>query len=280
MQSILSFTKLLLLLHLLIPTSCNQISKFVIIADVHADIPRFKHILYDAKILNLEDKWIAEPNTVVIQLGDQIDPKYPINDAHHFKMLYFTDTLKQLADAHDSRFISMIGNHELMNIEKIKEKPALQNIIASRPVIQKLDNYLFCHGMFNKYHYYLLDIYNKTLDDVNYVWSKYVMNVSMISESDNIILNKLVLDTENSILYDRIPDNKYDINKLFNILDIDYMFVGHTITDYVHLKDKIWYLDLLLKDAFEQMKYSYIIIKDGDIVMKQLNHVLPFFDLF
>ena len=252
------------------PISTHTISKLVVIADVHADIYRFRDILQDAKIIDAEDKWIAEPNTVVIQLGDQIDPKYPLNDNHHFQMIYFTESLKKSAIRKHSNFISMIGNHELMNIEKIKQKPALRDIIASRPVIEKLDNYLFCHGMFNKYHYYLMDIYNNTIDDVNDIWRKYVSNIPMATLSDEIILNKLILDTENSILYDREPDIKYDINKVFNAMNVDYMFVGHTITDYIHLKDKIWYLDLLLKDAFEKLAYAYIIIKDGDIMIKQL----------
>lgn len=253
------------------PISTHMISKLVVIADVHADIYRFRNILQDANIIDADDKWIAEPNTVVVQLGDQIDPKYPLNDNHHFQMIYFTETLRKTAIEKHSNFISMIGNHELMNIEKIKQKSALRDIIASRPVIQKLDHYLFCHGMFNKYHYFLMDIYNKTIDDVNDIWSKYVLNIPMATLSDEIILNKLILDTENSILYDRAPDIKYDINKVFNAMDIDYMFVGHTITDYIHLKDKIWYLDLLLKDAFEKLAYAYIVIKDGDIIVKQLS---------
>lgn len=271
-----SFIKhILLLLNMLFTASTalqiHNISKLIVIADVHADIQRFKNILYDAKVIDTDNKWIAEPNTVVIQLGDQIDPKYPVDNSHHFSMIYFTDTLKQLAAEKDSVFISMVGNHELMNIEKIKRKPSLQHIIASRPIIQKLDSYIFCHGMFNKYHYHILDIHNKTFDDVNAIWSRYVQNIPQPTQDDNIILQTLILDTENSILYERTPDIKYDINKLFDILNIDYMFVGHTITDYVHLKDKIWYLDMLLKDAFEKLTYTYIIIKDGDIIVKRID---------
>jgi hypothetical protein len=54
-------------------------------------------------------------------------------------------------------------------------------------------------------------------------------------------------------------------------MNIDYLYVGHTVADHIHLKDKIWYLDLLLKDAFEKEAYAYIIIKEGDIIVKQLD---------
>ena len=152
-------------------------SKLIVIADIHADIARFKQILRDANVLDISNKWIAEPNTIIIQLGDQIDPKEPdnmdIDDTHHFKMIYFTNSLKILAKANKCDFISLIGNHELYNIEKIKHKDSLREIIAQRPIVYKYDNYLFCHGGFHKHHYYTLDMYNKTISDVNKIWYKY-----------------------------------------------------------------------------------------------------------
>ena len=52
----------------------QQPDRLVIIGDIHGDIKRFKNILIDAKIINANIEWIAEPkNTIVIQMGDQID---------------------------------------------------------------------------------------------------------------------------------------------------------------------------------------------------------------
>ncbi len=261
---------LLFILNLFAISEANQISKIIVIADVHGDLARFRTILQDARILNSQDKWIAEPNTVVVQLGDQIDPKYPVNDSHHFRLTYFTHHLQKMAKANYGDFISIIGNHELMNIEKIKNKPELCSIIASRPIILKLDNYLFCHGMFTKRHYYLLDIYNQSIENVNNIWKKYVNDIPITLLNEEIILNNLILDTENSILYTRVADSKIDINKLFNLLSIEYMFVGHTISEHIHLKDKVWYMDLLLQNAFNSKSYNYVIIKDGDIIIKHV----------
>jgi hypothetical protein len=265
---------LLFLLALCSAVTSLSPSKIVVIADVHSDIYRFKQILQDASIIDKKDHWIAPPNTFVVQLGDQIDPKLPdkddINDNHHYKMIYFTDKLQKSAQANSSNFISMIGNHELMNLQKIKTKSALRDIIAMRPIVYfDIDNYLFCHGGFKKRHYYILHIYNKTLKDLNTIWYKYVYDMSL-TFTEEIVLNNLILDTENSILYTRIQDSSRDINSLFNLLDIDYMFVGHTVYDSIRLKDKVWYLDLYLKDAFENARYNYIVIEDGNIIVKTL----------
>lgn len=250
--------------------------KIVVIGDVHSDIYRFKQILQEANIVDATDNWIAPPNTTVVQLGDQIDPKLPdkddINDNHHFKMIYYTDKLQKLAQENNGKFISMIGNHELMNIEKIKNKPRLRDIIAARSVIlSDIPNYLFCHGGFRKRHYYLLHIYNKTMKDVNAIWYKYLYDIPL-TLTEELILDNLILDVDNSILYSRIADNKEDINLLFNLLNVDYMFVGHTVADAIHMKDKIWYLDLYLRDAFENNMYNYIIIEDGDIKINHLHN--------
>jgi hypothetical protein len=49
-------------------------NRIVIIGDIHGDIRRFKDILIDAKIINKNIEWIAEPkNTIVVQMGDQVD---------------------------------------------------------------------------------------------------------------------------------------------------------------------------------------------------------------
>ncbi len=58
----------------LIKNEYNNINRIIIIGDVHGDLKRFKKILIDAKIINNRLEWIAEPpNTIVVQLGDQID---------------------------------------------------------------------------------------------------------------------------------------------------------------------------------------------------------------
>lgn len=252
-------------------TLITNASRIVVIADLHADIFRFETILRDANILDIKGKWIAEPNTVVIQLGDQIDPKDvdDIDDRHHFKMIYFTNNLQKMAAANKGQIISLIGNHELYNIDNIKKKQQLREIIASRPVLLQTDKYIFCHGGFKKQHYFLLDIYNNTISGINEIWTKYVCDIPL-TLNEEMLLRHLILDTQNSILFTRMPDTKADQDSLFQLVDIDYMFVGHSTSDTVTLKNKVWYLDLYLKDAFDNHGYSYIVIVNDTIRVKPL----------
>lgn len=266
-------TKIKIFLLLLNLYSCFAESFIYIFADLHADINRFKNILINENIIDPYNNWIAQPNTTIIQLGDQIDPKeadiFDINDHHHFRMIYFTENLKKMANDNGCEFISLVGNHELYNIHKIKNKHLLQSIIANRPIIYKKDEYIFCHGGFKLYHYYLLNIYNKTIDDINLIWFKYVYDMPL-KYDENIILHKLIIDPENSILFTRTVDKKDDVYKLFNILHISNIFVGHTEVTSLTIKNNVWFLDLFLKDAFDNINYNYILIDNDNIIIKHL----------
>ena len=278
----------LLLCHLFIQSLCAyNASKIIVIADVHGDIPRLNTILNDAKVLDTNNNWIASDNTLVIQLGDQIDPKavdkHDIPHKHHFAMIYYTHELQKQAMTHNSKFISHIGNHELMNLNKIRKKIYLREIIAFRPIISIQDSYLFCHGGFKLHHYYLLNIYNKTIDDINDIWFKYVVGLKL-SPIENVLLHNLVLDQKDSILYTRTSDDKNAVDKLLQVMNLDYIFVGHTETAHIHVKNKIWYLDMVLKTAFDNYSYSYVVIQDNDISIKSLSNssnilIKPYFRL-
>jgi hypothetical protein len=255
----------------ILTTCAFEIDKMFIFADVHADMKRFIYILQDANIINSNYEWVAKPNTVVVQLGDQIDPKFPdIPSLHHFEMIYFTDYLNKQAIQNNGQFISLIGNHELYNINKIRNKESLKHIIANRPIITKVNDYLFCHGGFNKNHLYLLNEYNKTIDDINGIWNKFVYNL-YLSNDEKILLDKLILDSTNSILFTRSKPLKTDNEIVFKDLDIDYMFVGHSETNIIYLYNNIWYLDLTLETAFKMKNYNYLYTQNNTIYIKSLS---------
>lgn len=253
-------------------TNKISINRIVIIADIHADYNRFNKILQNADILDINNNWVAKNNTLLIQLGDQIDRKYidkdDISDKHHFKMTYYTDYLKKEAIKYNSNFISLIGNHELMNIDKIRIKENINNIIADRPVIFKYYKYIFCHGGFTKSHYDFLNKYNMKLNDINIIWKKYVMNISL-TLTENDILKYLILNNTDSILYIR---RDLDTKVLLHNLDVEYMFVGHSETENIHLKNNVWYLDQMLKTSFDMKNYNYLEIIDDNIFIKSLSY--------
>ena len=99
----------------------KNFSKIVIIGDIHGDIKRLINILLNENILNNNLEWIAY-NIIVIQLGDQIDSLNRINNLKEWEelkdieVINFTNILSNLAKIKNSLFISLNGNHELMNI--------------------------------------------------------------------------------------------------------------------------------------------------------------------
>lgn len=254
-------------------------SRIIVIADVHGDLKRLKYILQDADVIDKNDKWIAKPNTVIVQLGDQIDPKtsYVYDEKHHFDVVYYTDKLEQIAKMNSCLFMSIIGNHEQMNMDRMKNKSDLIDIISNRYVVAIINNYLFCHGSLKLNHHNILQKYGKTLSDINVIWRKYAKNTPMTNDETSI-LDDLILNTSESILYTKHPDERKDIEKLLDIYDVDYMMVGHLVTKYIHLKNRIWYLDQLIKDAFENGIYSYVTIVNDNIVINTISSYLKIYD--
>jgi len=122
-------------------------SRMIVIGDIHGDLDAIINCLILAKCIlpitvpkqktvnTMDDffnnlKWIGG-NTYVIQLGDQIDRiraqrwdqnNIPTNEAFEdegstLEILYLFSYLDQLAQIDRGRVLSIIGNHEIMNVE-------------------------------------------------------------------------------------------------------------------------------------------------------------------
>jgi hypothetical protein len=85
-------------------------SRVVAIADVHGDLPAFEAVLRDAGVVDAAGGWIAGDATVV-QLGDLIDRGPAMKTAFDRVM-----ALERQAPAGGGRFVSILGNHEVMNL--------------------------------------------------------------------------------------------------------------------------------------------------------------------
>jgi hypothetical protein len=100
--------------------------RLIVIGDVHGDVCKLMTALKVYKIIgdhpsNLE--WVADPpNTVIVQLGDQLDSQMRMSGSNKWEVvpdtevLVYMDNLDMAARAHGGRVISLIGNHELMNV--------------------------------------------------------------------------------------------------------------------------------------------------------------------
>jgi len=273
----------------------NELSshkRIIVIGDIHGDIRRFKNILIDANIINNDLEWIANPpETIILQLGDQIDSLNRLTTENwevlkDYEMIYFTEQLNMIARSKGGYCISLIGNHELMNIigdfsyvsqnsssdlrkNLFKPKGSLALILAKRPLIFKIGDLLFCHAKLDITHLNILKKYNKNLMYINTIWKNYLEN-EKINIEDKEIIDGVIIGS-NGILWNRNINDKYETAELFKELNITYMFLGHTSYDKILIKDnQIWYCDTGISRAFGKKEYQYLDIIDLNINIKTI----------
>ena len=271
----------------------NDASRIIIIGDVHGDIKRFKQILIDASVINNNFEWIAEPpNTIILQLGDQIDSLNRLTTdnwevLNDYEMIYFTEHLDNIARVKGGRCISLIGNHELMNVigdfsyvsplnqEEIrtslfKPQGSIALILAKRPLVVKIKDLLFCHAKMNMKHLEILKRYDKDIFYLNTIWENYLRN-NKIKIEDKEILDNIIIGNK-GILWNRDTNEVSETTRLFNNLRVSYMFLGHTALPQITFVDnQIWYCDTGLSRAFGTKQYQYIDINDNSINVKTIN---------
>jgi hypothetical protein len=274
----------------------NELSshkRIIVIGDVHGDIRRFKNILVNANIINNDLEWIAEPpETIIIQLGDQIDSlnRTTTEDwevLKDYEMIYFTDNLNLIARAKGGYCISLIGNHELMNVigdfsyvsknsssdirqQLFKPKGSLALILAKRPLIFKIGDLIFCHAKLDIEHLNILKKHNKDIFYINQIWKNYLEN-EKINIEDKEIIDSVIIGSS-GLLWNRKENNKNITSILFKELGVSYMFLGHTSYDKILLKDnQIWYCDTGLSRAFGKTNYQYLDIKKNIINIETIN---------
>lgn len=109
------------------PHILPAVKRIIVIGDIHGDWEMTQKSLKVAKLIDSEGNWIGQ-DTVVVQVGDQIDRcRYsgiPCNlkratendEGNDWKILqYFTELHKQALKKGGAVY-SLVGNHELMNV--------------------------------------------------------------------------------------------------------------------------------------------------------------------
>lgn len=98
-------TKVLLLFFVLIVVVVSD-RRIVTIGDIHGDYDQAVALLRMCDVIDEEGKWIAEPGTTVVQMGDLID-RGPSDSS----VVELFQRLKK-----DGNVVVLLGNHELMNL--------------------------------------------------------------------------------------------------------------------------------------------------------------------
>lgn len=98
--------------------------KVYVIGDIHGDMNATLDILIDKiKVLNKKKEWIGG-KTVIVQLGDQLDGcrehdcKVNNNNTDDISVLKLMTHLHVLASKHGGAVYSLLGNHEIMNVQQ------------------------------------------------------------------------------------------------------------------------------------------------------------------
>jgi hypothetical protein len=273
-------------------------SRIVVIGDIHGDIRRFKDILIDAKVINKDIVWIADPpNTIVVQMGDQVDSinRDPTLEDWEVlpdvEMIYFTNLLNKMALSKGGRVISLIGNHELMNIignysyvsrnslnnnnnnrsDLFKPGGSLSAILSQRPIIVKIGGFLFCHAGLTQDHLNILKKYDKDVSYINTIWKNFIKTNAILLE-DKEIFENIILGND-GILWTRDLNDAEGVMKMLDSIDCLYMFVGHTVVEHVKLiNHRIWYTDTGISRSFGNTAFQYIDIVDNNLSIKNVSY--------
>jgi hypothetical protein len=259
----------------------DEVPRIIVIGDLHGDTQMLCTCLYMTNIINKNMEWIADPpNTVVIQMGDQIDSMTRadvINDwekTDDTLVMRFTDKLDRIAKEKGGRFISMVGNHELMNVigdytyvsqlsmeksggrigrfNKFKPNSPYARMIANRPCVLKIGKLLFCHAGILPHH---LDISKNDLLFINELHKMYCLQMPM---SDYMVqLHKELFIDPLSMLWNRSyvqNDSKMEkhLDEVLKRTECIAMIIGHNpITNITPIYNlKLWITDIGLSRAF------------------------------
>lgn len=112
-----------------VPTTLPPVKRIIAMGDIHGDLNLAIRSFKLSKLIDDNYNWIANPpNTVVVQVGDQIDSCRPIpgvSDCHFVKeagdkaddmnIIDFFNEMDKKAREKGGAVYSLLGNHELMN---------------------------------------------------------------------------------------------------------------------------------------------------------------------
>jgi hypothetical protein len=113
------------------PSILDKVDRLIVLGDIHGDFKLLIHLLNIAKVIeiNKENKIIwTGGSTYVVQVGDQVDRCRPMNnmicsnpqttiddEASDLKIMELCNNLNQQAIKVGGKFISLLGNHEILN---------------------------------------------------------------------------------------------------------------------------------------------------------------------
>ena len=274
-------------------------SRILVIGDLHADYTNTLRLLKHFKLINSNNKWIGK-NTVIVQLGDQLDGQgrsYHEDASGEFKLLDLLDDLHLQAQMYGGAVYSILGNHELMNISGVftyVSKKDMENsggeenrremykiggemaqrFSCTRNSILKINDILFVHGGITS------DIINFNTDSdkeihiINTILRKYLNGFIETNDKElNNYFNSVKgITWERALGKDTVDCD--DVTKVLKKLKANHIVVGHTPQDIINSKcdNRVWRVDVGLSSSMGNKKLSILEVtkKDGKSHFKVL----------
>jgi hypothetical protein len=267
--------------------------RIIVIGDLHADYQKLLYIFKSKlKLLDQNNKWIGK-NTVVVQLGDQVDgggrhPNCRTNG--ELQIIKFLDYVDNEAKKYGGGVYSLIGNHEMMNmlgnysytspIDRIEKHtyfkigtPFAKKFANSRYAILKIGSVLFVHGGILPQHFIGFTNSALFIKYLNELMKK--LFYGNIDKTNNNV-KKFFLDSQ-SPLWNRklgqkniLPQTKIDIDKVLAFFNVNHIVIGHSIQEKQInsvYNNKVWRVDAGMSAAFCSHKNKapvLEIINNGD----------------
>jgi hypothetical protein len=282
-----------------LPNILPPVNRIIVIGDIHGDFEKTKELLKVGKVIDNSGNWIGG-DTIVVQLGDQVDscrydginscsdPKTTKNDkAHDITILKYMTSLHKKAQRYGGAVYSLLGNHELMNVEgdmtyvsyknlmqygtvearveKFKPGNELAEFLAcTRKMVLIIGSNLFVHAgivpeMVKKYN----------IDDMNKLLSLYLLD----EIKQPRMFKELFMSSKYSPLWNRvfgdINNSTYSCEQVMKPLEEVYkvgrIYVGHTpqIEKGINstCNDRIWLADIGVSKSFDNFDNNFIINK-------------------
>ena len=296
-----------------IPYIFEKRDRVLVIGDIHGDFRRLIHILVrDLKVVDEKLNWIAEPpDTVIVQMGDQVDSCR--NNCHKEKksdksddisVLKFMTQLHIIASKKGGMVLSLLGNHELMNVQGNFDYVSRNNndvtiynswtgendkVISRRDAFRQggvlssflattrmccviIGSWVFVHGGYSEE--------SGSIDQINNTIYKWLMNLTV----DDDLVDKILNDENTSIFWNRavgkIQQNlskesdicKKNADPFLKMYPDKKLVVGHTIQDNGITSTcgtNIYRVDTAISSAFDEFgikkRQVMEIIKDKDV---------------
>lgn len=257
--------------HKYYPVILPAANRVIAIGDLHGDYNLTIKSLKLADVIDDEQNWIGK-DTIVVQIGDQLDSKrnkktepkseYSGTIPEDIKILEFMTELNDKAIKHGGLVISLLGNHEIMNVlgdmryvaekdkydtreEDFKRKNKNGKIgkyakllACTRVPAVIIGSFIFVHaGLIKEF----LNLYPVNIKERNDIYKiSYIMRRWLLGIIDKDNVGNIIASHKKSLFWDRIlgsiPPNTSNshphcmdyVEFALNIFKVGNMIIGHT----------------------------------------------------